>query len=141
VTEREELLERFASFPSRLAGAARAADGRAVPAREWACAEVVSHLIAVEDVVWRARLRDLEATDDPRWTRTEPGLADGFGESSVDDVLTAFAAARAGTVAIVRALDDAGWARVGTHSVYGRLDVAGLLRVAVDHDEEHLASL
>jgi hypothetical protein len=141
VTEREGLLERFASFPARLAGAVRVADGRAVPTGEWTAADVVSHLIAVEDVVWRARLHDLATTDDPRWTRTEPGLADGFGAAFLDDALAAFAGARAGTVAIVQALDDAGWVRVGTHSVYGRLDVAGLLRVAVDHDEEHLASL
>jgi DinB superfamily len=141
VTEREELLERFASFPLRLAGAARAADGRPVPAREWTPAQVVSHLLAVEDIVWRRRLRDLETTDDPDWTRTEPGLANGFGDAAIDDVLAAFAVARDGTVEIVQALDDAGWARVGMHSVYGPLDVAGLLRVAIDHDEEHFEAL
>ena len=52
-----------------------------------------------------------------------------------------FARRRAKTVATVSALDDAGWARFGTHETYGRLDVAGLLRLAIDHDEEHAASL
>jgi hypothetical protein len=44
-------------------------------------------------------------------------------------------------VATVRALDEAGWERFGTHATYGRLDVAGLVRLAIDHDEEHLAGL
>ena len=138
MSEREALVERFATFPERLDDAARAACERPVPAGEWRPAEVVSHLIAVEEVVWRTRLRDLETTADPRWSRTEPGLAAGLEEASLDEVLAAFEAARAGTAEIVRALDDAGWARSGTHAVFGRLDVAGLLGVAIDHDEEHL---
>jgi hypothetical protein len=56
-------------------------------------------------------------------------------------IVAAFAAARAATVATVRALDDAGWARFGTHATYGVLDVEGLLARAIDHDHEHLAAL
>jgi hypothetical protein len=41
----------------------------------------------------------------------------------------------------VAAFDDAGWARTGVHATYGRLDVAALLRLAADHDDEHLAAL
>ena len=139
--EREALVERFASFPGRLADAARSARERPVPAGEWGPSEVVSHLIAVEAVVWRARLRDLETTADPRWSRTEPGLAAGLEDASLDEVLSAFAAARTGTAEIVRALDADGWARSGTHAVFGRLDVAGLLGVAIDHDEEHFRAI
>ena len=141
MSEREEILDCFASFPGRLAAGAHAAGGRPVPAGEWGPTEVVSHLIAVEEVVWRARLRDLATTADPRWSRTEPGLAAGLEDASLDQVLSAFEAARAGTVEIVRALDAAGWASSGTHAVYGRLDVAGLLGVAIDHDEEHLEGI
>lgn len=140
MTKREALVERFACFPGQLADAARAAPGPAAGG-EWGPVEVVSHLIAVEEVVWRARLRDLEAMADPRWTRTEPGLAAGLEDASLDEVLSLFEAARAGTVEIVRALDEAGWARAGTHADYGRLDVAGLLGVASDHDAEHLRGI
>lgn len=45
------------------------------------------------------------------------------------------------TVALVRTLDDAGWTRAGIHATYGRLDVTGLLRLATDHDEEHIKGL
>ncbi len=136
-----ELVERFAAFPERLAAAARVARERPVPAGEWGPSDMVSHLIAVEEVVWRARLRDLATTADPRWSRTEPGLAAGLEDASLEELLSTFETARAGTVETVRALDDAGWARSGTHAAYGRLDVAGLLGVAIDHDEEHLRGI
>lgn len=141
MTERQAILERFASFPGRLAAAAHAARARAVPAGEWGPSQVVSHLIAVEAIVWRARLRDLATSADPRWSQTEPGLAAGLENASLEQALSTFQAARAGTAEIVRALDDTGWARSGMHAVYGRLDVAGLLGVAIDHDEEHVRGI
>ena len=140
---RPELVEAFAGFPARLAAAARAraAEWRPIPDGEWGPNETVRHLIAVEDEVWRSRLARVAAEDDPHWTWTEPGLAPGFDDASLQEILTAFAAARAATVATVRALDDAGWARSGTHATYGRLDVAGLLGIANDHDADHLEGL
>jgi hypothetical protein len=44
-------------------------------------------------------------------------------------------------LASVTALTSADWARTGTHATMGVLDVAALLRVAIDHDDEHLASI
>ncbi|MFL5645249.1 MAG: DinB family protein [Chloroflexota bacterium] len=141
--DREALVETFATFPRRLAAAAktRVAEWRPFPEGEWGPTETVRHLIAVEDEVWRARLARLKKEDDPHWTWTEPGLAAGFDEASLLEVLTVFARRRAKTVAAVRALDDAGWERFGTHETYGRLDVEGLIRLAIDHDEDHAASL
>lgn len=139
--ERDGLVERFASLPARLAEAAQAAEDRSVPAGEWGPAEIVRHLIAVEDEVWRGRLASVAAEDEPHWAWTEPGLAPGFDGAPLADVLAAFAEARAGTVEIVRFLDEAGWARAGIHATYGRLDIAGILRLAIDHDAEHLASI
>jgi DinB superfamily len=138
---REALVAAFARFPDRVAVAANAAADRRVPAGEWGPAEVVRHLIAVEAEVWQSRLARVAAEDDPHWPWTEPGLASGFDDASLAQVLAAFAAARATTVATIRALDDAGWSRSGTHTTYGRLDIEGLLRIAVDHDESHLEGL
>jgi hypothetical protein len=141
--DRRELVDRFASFPGRLADAARAADGRPVPAGQWTPELVVRHLIAVEGEVWRARLAELAAGGEPRWSWVEPGPAPGYPDASVDDVLDVMVGLRSGTVDLLRIfdLDDVGWARAGIHETYGRLDVAGLLRLAIGHDEEHLAGL
>lgn len=138
---RDELVERFASFPERVSEAARAAEGRPAPAGEWTPNLVVRHLIAVEGEVFRARLASLAAGDEPQWAWVEPGPISGFDDATLDDILDAFAGLRAGTVALVRMLDDPGWARAGIHATFGRLDVAGLLRLALDHDEEHLRGL
>jgi hypothetical protein len=135
------LVETFAGFPDRLAVAARTAADRPVADAEWGPAEIVRHLIAVEDEVWQTRLARLAAEDRPHWPWTEPGLAPGFEGAPLGAVLAAFATARAATAATVRVLDDPGWARTGTHDTYGDLDVAALLRIAIDHDAEHLASL
>jgi hypothetical protein len=131
----------FADFPDRLAAAARAAAERPVPDGEWGPAEVVRHLIAVEGEVWQARLARVAAENDPQWAWTEPGLAPGLEDATLDEMLATFAAARAATLTTVRALDDAGWARFGTHATYGRLDIEGLVRLADDHDSSHLDSL
>ena len=141
--ERAALVEAFASFPARLAAAARAraAEWRPIPDGAWGPNETIRHLIAVEGDVWRARLARVAAEDDPHWTWTEPGLAPGFDDATLQEILAAFARTRARTVAVVQALDDAGWARSGTHATYGVLDVAGLLRLAIDHDDGHAASL
>ena len=141
--DRQAILDVFAGFPARLAAAAkvRVAEWRPIPDGEWGPNEIVRHLIAVESDVWRARLARLAKEDDPHWSWTEPGLAPGLDDASLLELLSLFARRRAKTVATVRALDDTGWSRSGTHATYGRIDVAGLLRLAIDHDEEHAASL
>jgi hypothetical protein len=139
--DRDGLVERLTSFPGRLAEAARAAEGRPVPAGSWTPAEVVRHLMAVEGEVWLSRLATLAASGEPRWSRTEPGPLPGFERASLDEVLGLFGRLRASTLDFLGMFDDAAWTRTGVHETYGRLDVAGLLRLAVDHDEEHLSGL
>jgi hypothetical protein len=136
-----QTLEVFAGFPNRVDPEARHAAGQPAPAGEWGAAEIVRHLIAVEAEVWRPRLARVAVEDDPHWAWTEPGLAPGFDDAGLEEILAAFAASRATTTATVRALDEAGWARYGTHATYGRLDVEGLLRIAIDHDASHLEQL
>ena len=134
-------LEAFAAFPERLAVAADAAEALPVPPGEWGPSEVVRHLIAVERAVWHVRFAQVAVDDDPQWDWTEPGPTPELAGVPLARTVAAFAEARGQTVAVVRAFDEAGWSRHGTHATYGVLDVAGLLRLAVDHDEEHLAGL
>jgi hypothetical protein len=135
------LVERLATFPDRLRAAASAAEGREVPPGEWTAGEIVRHLIAVESGVWQARLDAVRDEPEPHWDWVAPRFDADPASRPLEILLATFALRRTETVARLRALDDAGWARSGVHAVYGRLDVAGLARVAIDHDEEHLASL
>lgn len=133
--------DRIASFPDRLAAAARAASPEPPAPGEWTPAEIVRHLIAVEELVWHVRLAQLEHEDHPRWRWVEPGQWLGTPGAGLDDVLATHAATRARTLRMLDALGPEGWARTGTHDTYGVLDVAGLMTVAADHDDEHLGSL
>ena len=136
--EQRTLRDRLAGVPARLA---RAAAGARPAAGEWSAAENVRHLIAVEDVVWHARLEQLVQEPNPHWPWIEPPPASFPGDDSLETVLARFASRRAGTVAHLDGLDDAGWSRTGTHATYGVLDVTGLMTRAIDHDEDHIASL
>jgi hypothetical protein len=140
-TAERQGLDGFAAFPERVAEAARAAAGRPVPEGEWTPEQVVRHLIAVDEVVHQARLRDLANGGEPRWSWTEPGPWEGEAGATLDRVLERFATIRAATVALARSLDDEAWARTGLHETFGPLDAGGVLREAAKHDEEHLAGL
>jgi hypothetical protein len=139
---RAELLARFTESRPRIERAARAADGATdLPSGEWSAREVVLHLVAVETEVFQARLADLRRCRDPLWRWVEPGTYDGPGGETLDDAIALFAGCREDTLRRVAALDEAGWTRSGAHETYGVLDVGGLLRIAYDHDLEHLATL
>lgn len=138
---REAVVLRLAGFAGQLESAARSAAARPRPAGEWSVEQVVRHLIAVEREVHQARLRDLATIDDPRWSWAEPGPWIGRPELGLDEILALFREDRDSTVRTLRGLDDAGWARTGTHATFGVLDVAALMRIAADHDQDHLAGL
>jgi hypothetical protein len=136
------LLRRFAEFPAQLERAAFESAASAHPTEgEWGVTEHLLHLLAVESIVWQARLAQVAREDDPQWSWTEPGQATGFDGAPLSTILAVYAEARATTVSRVDALDQAGWHRFGTHATYGRLDVAGLIRLAHDHDAVHLAAI
>lgn len=151
--EQRELRDALAAVPDRAASAAlaRAASRPGSPARiapddatasgEWSAREVALHLAAVEGEVWHTRLAALATETFPHWAWVEPDLWSGLGDGTFEGALAAFAAARALTIARLDLLDPAGWTRQGRHDTYGILDVAALLRVALDHDENHIAQI
>jgi hypothetical protein len=130
-----------AAAPDRLAAAARAADPEPPAPGEWPPTDVVRHLIAVEDEVWHPRLRQLVEEDEPQWAWVEPDRWQGAPDATLDELLAVHRALKVTTVALLDALGDEGWAKTGVHATYGRLDAAGLMQKALDHDDEHIASL
>jgi hypothetical protein len=110
------------------------------PAGEWSPAEVVRHLIAVEEVVWHSRLQQLAAADRPRWPWLEPGPWRGLPDATLDELLDTFGRLRGETVGILDRLNDVAWSRTGIHATWGEVGVVELMNRAVDHDDEHIAS-
>jgi hypothetical protein len=138
--QQRSVRDQFASVPDRLAAAARAASPEPPAPGEWPPTDVVRHLIAVEEEVWQPRLRQLIAENEPHWPWAEPDRWQGSPGAPLDELLAVHADRRAMTTALLDALGDEGWDRAGVHEVYGRLDVAGLIRRALAHDDEHIAS-
>jgi len=133
--------ERLATFPVRLATAARCASPDAPAPGEWGPSDIVRHLIAVEREVWPPRLSQLASEAEPYWAWTEPGPWTGEPDASLDRLLEIFRSDRASTLALLDALGPEVWDRRGIHETFGELDLAGLLAILVDHDDEHLASV
>lgn len=131
---------RVAELVAGLVASGREPDAPVAPGG-WSAREVVLHLAAVDEEVWHPRLDALVRDDFPQWAWVEPGPWAGPGVDRFDGALAAFAERRAVTVARLDALDDAGWSKVGRHETFGLLDVAALLRIALDHDAEHLAQI
>jgi hypothetical protein len=138
---RVEALRRLAEAPERVAKAAHSSTATPPEPDGWTSQEVVLHLVAVERVVFQARLRDLAEQDLPAWAWVEPGPAAASPGETLSATLARFLDARSETLAWVAALDGQGWRRAGQHATLGRLDVAGLLGLAADHDDEHVAAL
>ncbi len=141
--EQRALRDALAGMPGRIRAAGAALGDPNAPAipGEWSAREVTLHLAAVDEIVWQPRLDALVAEAFPHWPWVEPGLWSGPGDATFEGALAAFSRLRAATIARVDALDDAGWARRGIHATFGELDVAALLRIELDHDEEHLAQI
>lgn len=141
--DQRALRDALAGTPVRIATAAAALSDAGVPPipGEWSAREVTLHLAAVDEAVWQPRLDALIAEDFPHWPWVEPGLWSGPGHATFDGALAAFSRLRAATIARVDALDDDGWARRGLHATYGELDIAALLRIELNHDDEHLAQI
>ncbi len=141
--EQHALRDALASTPTRLASAAAVLVDPNVPAihGEWSAREVTLHLAAVDAEVWQPRLDALIAEDFPRWPWVEPGLWSGPGDGTFDGAIAAFSRLREATIARIDGLDADGWARRGFHATFGELDVAALLRIELNHDEEHLAQI
>jgi hypothetical protein len=135
------VLERLRAVPDQLDAVSRAAPPDGPAPGEWTPADIVRHLIAVELEVWHPRLAQLATQDRPHWAWAEPDRWLDEPGASLDRLLDRYRSARTMTVATLERLDDDGWRQTGTHDTFGVLDVAGLMTKAVEHDDEHVASL
>ena len=138
--DRAEVVRRLAAVPDRLAASSRSVAEKPVPPGEWGPSEVVRHLIAVEEVVWHSRLRQLAAADRPTWPWVEPEPWQGNPDATLEGLLATYEARRRETVAILEGFDEETWARTGIHATWGEIDVAALMVRALDHDDEHIES-
>ena len=144
---RGEMLDELAAMPERLRALVvgrphdvmtrRAADG------DWSPIEVCRHMRDITQVYgvrfkWMILDEDpfLPNYDEDRWVAEAPE-----GASEIDDLVAEIAACRAGTMRLLRALDDAGWRRTGRHEVLGSVVLEPYVRHEYAHEVQHLEQL
>lgn len=113
-----------------------------VPARvgAWTLRDVAAHLAATETECFEPRIRAMAAGERPAFEYYSNDERD-FDGTSLQSALTEWTEARDRLIDFVRGLNEEERARVGLHTKFGEITVDGYLRIALDHDQDHLRSL
>lgn len=138
------LMESLAATPRDLARTLRrvgpdAALRRPDPAG-WCIADVVAHLAELEGR-YLERLRRVVAEDNPTVPSLHPDPAAHARARSLDELLAAFGAARATTLAFLAGLEQRDWARPLVHQTLGPTRLREQVQALVGHDNEHLEQI
>lgn len=141
-TDREALLERYATGAAAVAAAVRDATAdeldRRPPSGAWTAREIVHHVADSESMA-SIRLRRLIAEDEPViHGYDEPEWARRLHyDRPIETSLAVVAAVRAGSLELLRSLTPAEWSRAGTHSESGAYSVDDWLAIYAEHSHDH----
>lgn len=113
-----------------------------VPARvgAWTLRDIAAHLAATETECFEPRIRAMAAGERPEFEYYSNDERD-FDGTSLQSALTQWTEGRDRLIDFVRGLSAEERARPGVHTKFGELTVDGYLRIALDHDRDHLRSL
>jgi len=140
--EREALIDQYEDGFRVVSVALEAITEAELEAREapggWSSREIVHHL-ADSEMTSAIRLRLLIAEDAPTLLGydQEAFVRSLYPDRPIGPSLTAFEAARAATVPILRRLSEEQWQRAGTHSESGRYTVEDWLHIYSGHAHDH----
>jgi hypothetical protein len=147
VSDRNELIERYARGPERLREALAQVPE---PARKWrpgpgkwSAHEVIVHC-ADSETNSALRIRYVLAEKDAviiGYDQDEWAQAFDYHSEPLEPALVAVEAARGRTVPLLRRLDEAGWAKVGRHTESGTYTAEDWLRIYAEHLEGHAAQI
>jgi uncharacterized damage-inducible protein DinB len=145
--EHEDLVEKLAAMPDRVAELIAGLDEKALrrqPAEgEWSIKQVCGHL--VEDArTWRERIMLMTTQTNPYLKRFDPvaGVREGgYQEAPNEKTLDEFRRVRRETVEMLSKLTPEGWERTGRHWSEGPVTIAEACSIALDHAESHLEQL
>lgn len=114
------------------------------PGETFTALEHACHLRDIEKEGYQVRITRMLEEENPSLVSIdgdELARERRYETANVEDALAAFRSARAGTVARLRALDEAQLARDGYFAEYGPLTLRGLIHYLRSHDQQHLAGI
>lgn len=106
----------------------------------WTLRDIAAHLAATEQECFEPRIRDMAEGRAPRfeWYSNDDRDFDGV---TLERALGDWTASRARLVDYVRGLTAEQREGVGVHATFGRITVDGYLRIALEHDRDHLRAV
>jgi hypothetical protein len=145
--EREEILKSMRAAPVVLRALVRDLDDATLRRRpkpgEWAVIEVVAHLADSEERA-RGRVEAMLGREDPElpaYDQDRLAVEGRYLERGLAAELDRYEESRARHVAILEALDEAGWRRTGRHEEHGRVTVQLYATHSASEDVDHLAQI
>jgi len=136
-----DTLGALAAAPRLIAGTVESAPKRT--RQGWSPAEVAAHL-ADNEVAWGWRLRQAMTEDEPEvqpFDQDRWAAALRYAKRDVILSLSAYAAARAANVELLRMLDATGWERRFRHPEFGPTTLRVLAEHISHHDLLHLSQI
>jgi len=106
----------------------------------WTLRDIAAHLATTEKECFEPRIRAMAAGEKPEFEYYSNDERD-FEGISLQSALKDWAATRARLIDFVRGLNQEERGRLGVHKKFGKVTVDGYLRIALDHDQDHLRSL
>ncbi len=137
------LEQHFSAFPARHVHWAPAS-WEGVPSEPFTAIEQVCHVRDIEIEGYQVRFRRTRDEDSPLLSSidSESVARDReYGRADAARALAEFRAARAQTVALLRALDASQLDRPAVFEGYGPTSLRGLVHYLCAHDQQHLAGL
>src|SRR3982074_1137763 len=137
----ERLLEELRSSQQLVVAMTRLIEDDA-PGRvgAWTLRDIAAHLAATEKECFEPRIRAMAAGEHPEFEFYSNDDRD-FDHIALKSALAEWADSRTRLLEFVRGLSDEERNRVGVHAKFGEVTVDGYLKIALDHDRDHLRSL
>jgi hypothetical protein len=137
---REVLEATLHAFQERTRGLPAELVGRRPEPREWSVAELLGHLWDSE-VVYAFRARAILAQDRPRLVAYDQEAWATLPRPPFQELLTGFAALRAGNLALIRDTPADRWSRIGIHQERGETSFLVATQEIAGHARAHLLQL
>jgi hypothetical protein len=116
------------------------ADDESARVGAWTLRDIAAHLATTEKECFEPRIHAMAAGERPRfdWYSNDERDFDGI---QLEKALADWAETRDRLVGYVRGLSAEERQGVGIHATYGEITVDDYLRIALEHDRDHLVSL
>jgi hypothetical protein len=138
-----ELEKHYAAFPPRYVHWTPPS-WEGVPSEAFTAIEQICHVRDIEIEGYQVRFRRTLEEDTPRLPSIDSetmAKQRDYGHADAPHVFAQIHAARAGTLALLRGLDEAQLGRPAEFEGYGRVTLRGLVHYLCSHDQQHLSGL